>query len=195
DAETYFQRVLAIDAYSEDAHIEWLTLAVHVQDRGMARRALEHWGPRAAEDRDNWWLLSDAHLLLGDQTRALKYKRMARDARAKDRKASGRPPTPEEEVEEAIERRDRIALEAQLRTNGHLLSLPSRVAALRELGRDEDAWSLLEAAGLTQEKALIASEDASALVADVRDLRENCLSGAWGWGNMREFGALQTRFL
>ena len=32
---------------SEEAHLQWLTLAVHVQDRGMAARALEHWGKPA----------------------------------------------------------------------------------------------------------------------------------------------------
>jgi tetratricopeptide (TPR) repeat protein len=193
EAERDFQRVLSIDAQSDDAHIEWLTLAVHVQDRGMARRALDHWGPRVEADRDNWWLLSDAYLLLGDGARAARWKRMARAARAQDRAASGRPLTPEEEIEEAIERRDKPGIDARLRTHGHTLSLPVRVAALRELGRDEDAWSLLEAAGLTQDKALIGSEDAAALVADVRDLRENYLSGAWAWGDMREFGGLEMR--
>jgi tetratricopeptide (TPR) repeat protein len=193
DAEKYFRRVLAIDARSEDAHSEWLTLAVHVQDRSMARRALDHWGPEVEKDRDAWFLLSDAYLLLGDNSKATRFRKLAREARARDRAMSGRPLTPEEEIEEAIERRDRVAIESRLKTHGNGLPLPIRVAALRELGRDEDAWVLLEAAGLTEDKRLIGSEDASALVSDVRDLRENYLSGAWAWGQSRQYGPLDVR--
>ena len=193
DAEKYFQRVLAIDPQSEDAHSEWLTLAVHVQDRSMARRALDHWGPEVEKDRDAWFLLSDAYLLLGDNAKATRFRKLAREARARDRAMSGRPLTPEEEVEEAIERRDRLAIESRLKAHGTGLPLPIRVAALRELGRDEDAWALLEAHGLTEDKRLIGSEDASALVADVRDLRENYLSGAWAWGQSRQYGPLDIR--
>jgi tetratricopeptide (TPR) repeat protein len=193
DAEKYFQRVLAIDTRSEDAHSEWLTLAVHVQDRSMARRALDHWGPEVEKDRDAWFLLSDAYLLLGDNVKSARFRKLARDARARDRAMSGRPLTPEEQIEEAIEKRDKLQIESRLRAHGPALPLPIRVAALRELGRDEDAWALLEAAGMTEDKRLIGSEDASALVADVRDLRENYLSGAWAWGQSRQFGPLDIR--
>ena len=113
DAEKYFQRVLAIDAQSEDAHSEWLTLAVHVQDRSMARRALDHWGPDVEKDRDAWFLLSDAYLLLGDNLKAAKFRKLARDARARDRAMSGRPLTPEEQIEEAIEKRDKLQIESR----------------------------------------------------------------------------------
>ena len=193
DAEKYFQRVLAIDPRSEDAHSEWLTLAVHVQNRSMARRALDHWGPEVEKDRDAWFLLSDAYLLLGDSPKAARFRKLARDARARDRAMSGRPLTPEEEIEEAIEKRDKLLIESRLRAHGNGLPLPIKVAALRELGRDEDAWALLEAAGMTEDKRLIGSEDASALVADVRDLRENYLSGAWAWGQSRQYGPLDIR--
>ncbi len=193
DAEKYFQRVLAIDPRSEDAHSEWLTLAVHVQNRSMARRALDHWGPEVEKDRDAWFLLSDAYLLLGDSPKAARFRKLAREARARDRAMSGRPLTPEEEIEEAIEKRDKLLIESRLRAHGNGLPLPIKVAALRELGRDEDAWALLEAAGMTEDKRLIGSEDASALVADVRDLRENYLSGAWAWGQSRQYGPLDIR--
>ena len=114
-------------------------------------------------------------------------------ARARERAASGRPLTPDEQLEEAIERRDLQAVEQRLNSYGRSLSLPMRVAALRELGRDWDAWGLLEAAGLTDDKSLIASEDAAALVSDVRDLREQYLSGAWFWGSIDQLGPLEVR--
>ena len=116
-----------------------------------------------------------------------------REARARERAASGRPLTPDEQLEEAIERRDLAAVEARLTAYGRSLSLPMRVAALRELGRDWDAWRLLEAAGMTDDKRLIASEDAAALVSDVRDLREQHLSGAWFWGSVDQLGPLEVR--
>ena len=193
DAERDFRRVLTVDARNEDAHVEWLTLAVHVQDRSMARRALDHWGEEAEDDEGNWYLLADAYQLLGETTQYNRFRKLARAAKARERAASGRPMTPEEEVEEAIERKDRVAIESRLRAHGNALSLPMRVAGLRELGRDDDAWALLESAGLTEDRRLMSSENAAELIADVRDLRENYLSGAWAWGGANQFGPLEVR--
>jgi tetratricopeptide (TPR) repeat protein len=193
DAERDFQRVIRIDPRAEDALTEWLALAVHVQDRGMAKRALDAWGPNAELNQEAWSLLSDAWSLVGDTPRAERFRILVRAARARERAASGRPLTPDEQLEEAIERRDLGAIEARLTAYGRSISLPMRVAALRELGRDWDAWRLLEAAGMTDDKSLIASEDAAALVADVRDLREQHLSGAWFWGSVDQLGALEVR--
>ena len=193
DAERDFQRVIRIDPRAEDALSEWLTLAVHVQDRGMAKRALDAWGTLADEREETWWLLADAYALIGENQKADRYRVLMREARARERAASGRPLTPDEQLEEAIERRDLAAVEARLTAYGRSISLPMRVAALRELGRDWDAWGLLEAAGMTDDKRLIASEDASALVSDVRDLREQHLSGAWFWGSVDQLGPLEVR--
>ncbi|HEY0710103.1 MAG TPA: tetratricopeptide repeat protein, partial [Polyangia bacterium] len=82
-AESDLQRVLAIDPGSEDAHIEWLTLALHAQDRGMAERALRHWGPGAEEDSESWGLLADAYGLLGDDDQALRFRRLYREERTR----------------------------------------------------------------------------------------------------------------
>ncbi|HEY0713572.1 MAG TPA: tetratricopeptide repeat protein, partial [Polyangia bacterium] len=195
-AETDLQRVLAIDPGSEDAHIEWLTLALHAQDRGMAERALRHWGPAAEEDSESWGLLADAYGLLGEDDRALRFRRLYREERTRQRIASGRPMTPEEHIEEAVERRDRRAVENGLRLYGTTLSLPMRVSALRELGRDEDAWDLLDQAGLLREGAKAASpEDTLALAADIRDLRETYLDGIWAFGGANSIGDLEERRL
>jgi tetratricopeptide (TPR) repeat protein len=191
DAERDFQRVLKIDPRSQDAHVEWLTVAVHAQDRSMTGRALSHWGKAAEDDEGNWWLLSDAHALLGNDERHRHFRKLARAARARERAATGRPPTPEEDMEEVIERRDRAGIESRLRTHGNSLPLPIRVAALRELGRDDAAWALLESAGMTSDRRLLSSENAAELIADVRDLRENYLSGAWAWGSGQQLGALE----
>ena len=90
-------------------------------------------------------------------------ERMAREARARERAASGRPLTPDEQLEEAIERRDRPADRGPpAPPTATRLSLPMRVAALRELGRDEDAWACWRRPGMTDDKRLIGSEDAAA---------------------------------
>jgi tetratricopeptide (TPR) repeat protein len=191
EAERDLQRVLAIDPGSEEAHIEWLTLAVHAQDRGMAARALRNWGRAAESNVEVWGLLADAYTLMQDQPRAAQFRKRAREERTRLRQASGRPMTPEEHMEEAIEVKDKVAIQNALRIYGNNLSLPMRVGALRELGRDEDAWDLINAAGLTSGKR--ASEDALSLAADIRDLREGYLDGAWGWGALRSLGELSER--
>jgi tetratricopeptide (TPR) repeat protein len=191
EAERDLQRVLAIDPGSEEAHVEWLTLAVHVQDRGMAARALRSWGRAADTNVEVWGLLADAYTLLQDEPRAAQYRKRAREERARQRLASGRPMTPEEHMEEAIEIKDKVAIQTSLRLYGNTLSLPMRVGALRELGRDEDAWDLINAAGLTSGKR--SSEDALSLAADIRDLREGYLDGAWAWGGYRGLGELTER--
>jgi tetratricopeptide (TPR) repeat protein len=196
EAEQDLQRVLAIDPGSEEAHVEWLTVAVHAQDRGMAERALSHWGPGAESDADSWGLLSDAYALTNEEAQSQRFRRMARDERIRQRIASGRPMTPEEHVEDAVERRDKRAVEVGLKLYGTTLSLPMRVAALRELGRDEDAWELLSEAGLTSPSRRTGggySENALALAADIRDLRENYLDGIWAFGHLRNLGALEER--
>jgi tetratricopeptide (TPR) repeat protein len=193
EAERDFQRVVRIDPRSGEAHNEWLTLAVRVQDRSMARRALDSWGPAVEKNEDAWPLLADAYTLIGNAAKAEHFTSLMRVARVRERAASGRPLTPDEQLEEAIERRDMVAVEQRLASHGRSISLPMRVAALRELGRDWDAWRLLEAAGLTDDKRLIASEDAAALVTDVRDLREQHLSGAWAWGRVDQLGPLEVR--
>ncbi len=193
DAERDFMRVVRVDPRAEDALSEWLTLSVHVQDRGMAKRALDAWGPEVERNEETWWLLADAYALIGDAPKSARFRALMREARARERAASGRPLTPDEQLEEAIERRDLAAVEARLTAYGRAISLPMRVAALRELGRDWDAWRLLESAGLTRDENLIASEDAAALVSDVRDLREQHLSGAWFWGGVDQMGPLEVR--
>ncbi len=193
EAEADLQRVLAIDPGSEEAHIEWLTLAVQVQNRRMAERALRHWGPAAEEDPGSWSLLADAYTLLNDEGRAGYFRRLARELRIRERIASGRPMTPEEHLEEAIERKDRVAVENGLRLYGGTLSLPMRVAALRSLGRHEPAWDLITAAGLLGGQRQIPAEEALALGADVRDLKEMFLDGAWVTGGIQTLGALEER--
>jgi tetratricopeptide (TPR) repeat protein len=191
EAERDLQRVLAIDPGSEEAHIEWLTLAVHAQDRGMAARALRNWGKSAENNVETWGLLADAYTLLQDERRAAQFRKRARDERAKQRIANGRPMTPEEHMEEAIEAKDKVSIQNGLKLYGNTLSLPMRIGALRELGRDEDAWDLINAAGLTSQRR--ASEDALNLAADIRDLREGYLDGAWGWGQLNSLGELDER--
>ena len=191
EAERDLQRVLAIDPGSEEAHIEWLTLAVHAQDRGMAARALRNWGRAAEANVEVWGLLADAYTLLQDEAKAKQYRKRARDERTRQRQANGRPMTPEEHMEEAIEVKDKVAIQNGLRLYGNTLSLPMRVGALRELGRDEDAWDLINAAGLTSGRR--SSEDALSLAADIRDLREGYLDGAWVWGATRSLGELDER--
>ena len=154
----------------------------------MARRALDHWGPEVGEGREAWSLLADAYPLLRRQRRGRRsFRKLARDARARERAAK----RPAADARGADGGGDREAGQGGRSSRGCAptaapLPLPIRVAALRELGRDEDAWALLEAAGLTDDKRLIGSEDAAALVADVRDLREKYLSGAWAWGQSRQ---------
>ena len=152
----------------------------------MAKRALDSWGPEAEKNEETWCLLSDAYALLGDDRQGRTLPALAREARARERAASGRPLTPDEQLEEAIERRDLAAVEARLHRlrplalAAHAGGGPARAGA--GLGRLGACW---RRPGMTDDKRLIASEDAAALVSDVRDLREQLPVGRLGLGQRR----------
>jgi predicted Zn-dependent protease len=188
DAERDLARALALDPRSSDAHETWLQVAVQSRDPAMIRRALEHWGPAADGDEAAWSMLAEAHTLLGDQARAAGFQARARA----HRQATGEPLTADEEIADAVERHDRPTIEETLRRHQGRLSLAPHVLALRELGRDEEAWTLLAGAGHTADPSpeLIAA----GLTADTIDeLREQHASAARVWGETRVTGPLELR--
>lgn len=188
DAERDLARALALDPRSSDAHETWLQVAVQSRDPAMIRRVLEHWGAAADSDEAAWSMLAEAHTLLGDQARAAGFQARARARR----QATGEPLTADEELADAVERHDRGVLEQTLRRYQGRLSLGPHVLALRELGRDDEAWALLARAGHTADPGpeLIAA----GLTADTIDeLREQHLSGARVWGETRVTGPLELR--
>jgi tetratricopeptide (TPR) repeat protein len=194
EAERDLRRVLALDPGATEARVEWLRLAVRARDRGTARRVLQQWPVPAPGDAETLALLAEVHALLGEDERALHYRGLARQERRRARIAEGRSMSPEERVEEALEDRDRAALELSLRLHAGQLSLPARVGALRELDRDDEAWALLRAAGVpgtgAQAVARLAHPD---LAADVLELRDDYLDGAWTHGGRQVLGGLDER--
>jgi hypothetical protein len=160
----------------------------------VARRALERWGPAAEDEATAWQVLADAHQLLGNDGQAAKFQELAQRFRLRPRGPGMEPPSPEEALEEAIDRRDHRTVAATLRDHGAGLGLRARVAGLRALGRDEEAWALLETAGLTRAKGE-PSGDAAVLVTDVRDMREDHLHGASVAGVLDTLGTLEVRSL
>ena len=194
DAERDYQRVVRIDPRSEEAHNEWLTLAVHVQDRGMARRALESWGPLVEKNEEAWPLLADAYTLTGDasqggpvQVAAARWRGRASEPPA----AAPSPPTSSS--------RRRSSGATCWRWSS--VSIPTAARSRCPCGwRRCASWAgtgtpggCSVAAGLTDDKRSIVSEDAAALLSDVRDLREQHLSGAWFWGSLDQLGPLEVR--
>jgi tetratricopeptide (TPR) repeat protein len=172
DAERSLQRALAIDPRSVDAHREWLAVAVQARDRDMTHRALEHWGRDAQSDPEGAEAVAEARELLaegdvGDQS------------------------LEEEALDAAIEGGDRVAIAAALRAPRDKLSLHSRVAALRELGREDDAWDELEAAGITRASAAVVQ--AAGVAEDLRELREDHLDGSSVDGEIQILGPVETR--
>lgn len=189
-AEQDLRRALAIDPGLQAAHIEWLRLAVQTQDRAMAGRAVGAWSGEQSPDQAG--LLAEAYALLGDRGQSRRFRRLERAERGRQAPDAGAM-TSEERLDWALEQRDRRLIARHLAQGGASLSLPIRVAALRELGQDHDAWRLIDAAGLNQRGH--GSADALALGADIRSLRETHRDGVWGWARMDSLGQLFERSL
>jgi tetratricopeptide (TPR) repeat protein len=186
EAEGHLARALALDPTSSETHQQWLSLAARHRDVQMLRRALAHWGPEAATRAGAWDELATAHELMDEPAEARRFRELARDHRAA---RTGQRFTPDEAVTEAVRRHDRPALEGALR--GSEITLGSRLAALRELGREDEAWSLLVSSGLTHTRAsTVAIDEAGLSVEDVDELRGERLEGVRVWGETRSLGGV-----
>jgi tetratricopeptide (TPR) repeat protein len=191
-AEQDFRRALQRDPGFTPAHLEWLRLAVQTQDRAMASRALQAWAGRESSP-EHAELLAETHALLGDRAESRRYRARARALRVSQAGSARADSTANERLERALDLDDRRLVRTSLTEGGTALSLPLRVAALRELGEDHVAWNLIDDAGLADDR--LSTPDALTLSADVRALREGHLDGAWALGGIDVLGQLVERSL
>ena len=194
EADQEFQHALAMKPDLDGGCPAWFDASVSLEDRVMAEHALGRCEDQAQRRPAAWDLLADVYNLVGRPAEAARWRKLARS-----RSTWGEPlgaargaSAVEMTLIEAVERDDHPAVAALLAADRGRLSLSARVAGLQAVDRSDEAWALLEDAGLTRPQRLPTTPVEAALMKKARRMRGDRLSGAWARGEARAIGALRV---
>jgi Tfp pilus assembly protein PilF len=179
-ADRDFERAVALDP-DAGACAAWLEAGVLTESLTIAHRALDHCQDREAHRPASWDLLADVHRVVGQPLQASAFRAQARERStwSEAREYPRDTPKVEMELQEAMDRGDKPAVNRLLADHGDAVRATTRITALETLDRHDEAWAELEQGGFTRRDATPRTSEEATLLRRAHWLKDDHLSGAW----------------